>query len=315
MNPSYPDVVVAGLDGSDESMAAARWAAENALLRGVPLRLVHVMSPSPGGGYPAPQLVPSKVSESARRWTRLLLHHARSVLLAEFPGLQVETVSHVGAPAAVLLRESRHATVTVVGTNSAGRVSDVLFGSVGAKLANHARGRVVHVPLERSRSAHAESPWLAVAGPVVVGIDGSVRTEAAIAFAFEEAAVRRSLLVALHVWNDKPQHDGVRTHKAAIEGIDDRRHRELVECTARWSARYPAVPIRSMVLHGRPIRSVLRYLTEAPDGPPNLLVVGGRGRVPVRRLLRGTTGLALVRAAPCPVAVVQGEPHFALALQ
>ncbi len=316
MDPLHPEVVVAGLDGSEASMAAAHWAAEDALRREIPLRLVHVMTPSPGGDYPAPQLAPSKVSDATRRWTRSMLHQARSALLAEYPGLQVETVSHVGVPATVLLKESRQSTVTVVGTHPGGRISDALFGSVGAKLATHARGRVVFVPAETPDPAHGQSPWRTVAGPVVVGIDGSARTEAAIAFAFEEAAVRRSLLVTLHTWNDKPEHERAQSaHMASIEAIDDQRHRQLVELSARWSSRYPTVPVRSMVLHGRLIPTVLRYLSESPDGPPHLLVVGGRSHVPVSRLLVGTTGLALVRSAPCPVAVVQGEPNYAVILK
>ncbi len=316
MDAAYPEIVVVGLDGSAASLAAAHWAAEDALRRGIPLRLVHVMSPSSDHGYPAPALVPSKVSDATRRWARTLLHRARSALLAEYPGLLVETVSHVGTPATVLLKESRQSTLTVVGTHPGGRLSDALFGSVGAKLATHARGRVVFVPAESSDPGHGQSPWRTVAGPVVVGIDGSPRTEAAIAFAFEEAAVRQSLLVALHIWNDKPQHDRARApHMTALDGIDDQRHRQLVELTGRWSTRYPTVPVRSMVLHGRPIPTLLRYLTEGPDGPPHLLIVGGRSHVPVSRLLLGTTGYALVRSAPCPVAVVQGEPHFATVLK
>ncbi len=316
MNPSHPEIVVAGVDGSDAATAAAHWAAEDALRRRIPLRLVHVMTPSPGGEYPAPQLVPSSVSDGTRRRTRSMLHGARSALLAEFPGLQVETVSHVGVPATVLLKESRHSTLIVVGTHAGGRLSDALFGSVGAKLATHARGRVVFVPVERPRTALGSSPWRTVAGPVVVGIDGSPRTEAAIAFAFEEAAVRRSLLVALHTWNDKPQHEKAsRPHTAAIGGIDDLRQRELVELTVRWANRFPNVPVRSMVLHGRPIPTLLRYLAEGPDGPPHLLVVGARTHPRVSRLLTGTTGLSLVRSAPCPVAVVQGEPNNAFVLK
>lgn len=316
MEYSYPEVVVAGLDSSDAAMLAAHWAAEDAMRRGLTLRLVHVMAPSAGGDYLAPQLVPSKVSEATRRWTRSLLHEARSTLLAEFPGLQVETVSHVGAPAAVLLTQSRHATVTVVGTRGGGRLSDALFGSVGATLASHARGRVVFVPAQRAEPDRGQSPWRSVAGPVVVGVDGSAHTEAAIAFAFEEAAVRRSLLVTLHTANDRPQHDAARrSHRAAVDGIQDQRHRKLVELTGRWSARYPTVPVRSLVLHGRPIPTLLRYLHEGPDGPSQLLVVGGRTHVSVARLLLGTTGSALVRSASCPVAIVQGEPNHAFVLK
>jgi nucleotide-binding universal stress UspA family protein len=319
MEMSYPEIVVAGVDGSDASAAAAQWAAEDALRRAVPLRLVHVMTPSPEGGYLEPQLVASRVSDATRRWTRSLLHTTRSGLLADYPGLQVETASHVGSPLTVLLKESRRATVTVVGTAGGGRISDAVFGSVGAKLAALARGRVVFVPAVEETATEA-SPWAAADGPVVVGIDGSARTEPAIAFAFQEAAIRNSLLVAVHVGNGPAAHtvsavdsstvDGSTVAGSAGDGGDGERHRRLVELTTRWAAKYPTVPVRSVVLHGRPIRTLMRYLSDAPNGRPQLAVVGSRPHGSLATVLAGSTGLALVRQARCPVAVVQGEPIF-----
>ena len=313
MEMSYPEIVVVGVDGSDASAAAAQWAAEDALRRSVPLRLVHVMTPSPEGGYLEPQLVASRVSDATRRWTRSLLHTTRSSLLADYPGLQVETVSHVGSPLTVLLKESRRATVTVVGTSGGGRISDTVFGSVGAKLAALARGRVVFVPAPVP-SAAGPSPWAGADGPVVVGIDGSARTEPAIAFAFQEAAIRNSLLVAVHVGHGPAAHtvgavDGS-TEDGSTEddGTDGDRLRRLVELTTRWAAKYPTVPVRSVVLHGRPIRTLMRYLADAPNGRPQLAVVGSRPHGSLATVLAGSTGLSLVRQARCPVAVVQGEP-------
>ncbi len=307
MEMSYPEIVVAGLDGSDASAAAARWAAEDALRRSVPLRLVHVMTPSPDGGYLEPQLVASRVSDATRRWTRTLLRTARSALLADYPGVQVETVSHVGSPLTVLLKESRRASVTVVGTSGGGRISDAVFGSVGSKLAALARGRVVFVPAPGAE-AHEPSPWAAADGPVVVGIDGSARTEPAIAFAFQEAAIRNSLLVAVHVGNGAAPPAGSALDRSAEDDGDAERHRRLVELTTRWAAKYPTVPVRSVVLHGRPIRTLMRYLSDAPNGRPQLAVVGSRPHGPLATVFTGSTGLSLVRQARCPVAVVQGEP-------
>lgn len=308
MEMSYPEIVVAGVDGSDASAAAARWAAEDALRRAVPLRLVHVMTPSPDGGYLEPQLVASRVSDATRRWTRLLLHTTRSSLLADYPGLLVETASHVGSPLTVLLKQSRRATVTVVGTSGGGRISDMVFGSVGAKLAALARGRVVFVPAPGAEP-HEPSPWAAADGPVVVGIDGSARTEPAIAFAFQEAAIRNSLLVAVHVGTGAAPHAGSTVDRSAHdEGSDAERYRRLVELTTRWSAKYPSVPVRSVVLHGRPTRTLMRYLSDSPTGRPQLAVVGSRPHGSLATLLAGSTGLSLVRQARCPVAVIQGEP-------
>jgi nucleotide-binding universal stress UspA family protein len=136
----------------------------------------------------------------------------------------------------------------------------------------------------------------------VVGVDGSARTETAIAFAFQEAAIRNSLLVAIHVGHRRP------AHVRSPEDASAEENRQLIDVTARWAAKYPTVPVRSVVLHGRPIPALMRYLAEAPNGRPQLAVVGSRPHGALSALLSGSTGLALVRQARCPVAVVQGEP-------
>ncbi|MGW1289840.1 universal stress protein, partial [Streptomyces sp. NPDC002586] len=42
-----PRAITVGLDGSPESRAAAEWAAREAELRGLPVKLVHVWDPAP----------------------------------------------------------------------------------------------------------------------------------------------------------------------------------------------------------------------------------------------------------------------------
>ena len=57
--------VTVGLDGSPESRAAAEWAAREAQLRGLPLKIVHVFEPLPAHVAQAPLLG----AETVQQWS------------------------------------------------------------------------------------------------------------------------------------------------------------------------------------------------------------------------------------------------------
>jgi nucleotide-binding universal stress UspA family protein len=81
---------------------------------------------------------------------------------------------------------------------------------------------------------------------VVVGVDGSPTSEAAIGFAFDAAAARKAKLVALHCWTD-PGIDGPLPLYAS-EVVDPQRIQEvertrLSEELARWTTKYPDVQV------------------------------------------------------------------------
>ncbi|HEY4991723.1 MAG TPA: universal stress protein [Nakamurella sp.] len=279
--------VVAGLDGSTAARAAADWAAQDAWRRGATLRLVHVAQPTLGGGYPAPTLTPAKAPDAILRWARRMLADVAAELTAVRPGLVVQTRTRQGMPGSVLVKESRQAVLTVVGSHGREYLADALCGSVATRLAGHGHGCVVIVPSMSARSRDTAADRV---GPVVVGVDGSAQAEAAIGFAFDEAAMRGASLVAVNAWNGK--------------AADVEERRVLAEQLAGWAKKYPKVTASEVLVRGRPAPAVLHYVA---DAEPQLLVVGSRGRGGFARLVLGSTGMAVVRRAACPVAVVRGQ--------
>jgi nucleotide-binding universal stress UspA family protein len=141
---------------------------------------------------------------------------------------------------------------------------------------------------------------------VVVGVDGSPDAQAAIGFAYEEAALRGATLVAIHTWNDKPLDRALGSYPLDINanGIDQAEHRLLETELAGWEQKYPQVPVRMRVLRGRPAPNLLRYAATTGDHPTQLIVVGSRGRGGFAGLLLGSTSQAVVSHAACSVAVV-----------
>ncbi|MGS0685931.1 universal stress protein [Nakamurella sp. GG22] len=320
MTAANTGVVIAGVDGSRAARYAAHWAATDAVRRGVPLRLVHALAHPEPASYPAPVLVQPPVTEKMRKWARHMLSATASELTDEHPELVVQTAAHDGTPWAVLVGESEGAILTVVGSHGGGRLADAIFGSVASRLASHGHGCVVivHPPApggQKSRRSDSDEPpdptvrpHPATTGPVVVGIDGSPEADAAVSFAFLEARIRSTPLVAIHTWNDNPLEHAFGHYPLAIDAdvVHGEECRRLADHLARWVRRYPDVQLEQRVLRGRPAATLLSYLAAAPDGAPQLLIVGNRGRGGFASMLLGSTSMAMVAHADCPVAVVRG---------
>jgi nucleotide-binding universal stress UspA family protein len=129
--------VVAGLDGSEHSAAALRWAAAQADRLGRPLVALHAWDwlAQPG------TFDPGFDHQDATRYATDIV--ART--LGERP---VEVVAAVGRPAAALMDRSAAGDLVVVGSRGLGAVRQALVGSVSRQLAHHAPSTVVvvHVP-------------------------------------------------------------------------------------------------------------------------------------------------------------------------
>ncbi len=291
-NTTRPPVVV-GVDGSPSALRAVRWAAEEAVRRRLPLRLVHA--------YPAPvglhgEVVDQSVVRNAlraqgRRW----LAEARAVV-AEMsadlrPGIRLSSDPVVPA----LAEESRDASLLVLGTRGLGGFTGLLIGSNAVLLAGRA-----HCPLVVVRGDGDGS--VPTHGPVLVGVDGLATSEAAVEFAFAEASLHRADLVAIHTWADSPADTVLLGHPDApdFEPAQQRAYETLAERLAGWQEKYPDVHVTREVVRDHPSRALLRYGAAA-----RLVVVGTRGRGGFRGLLLGSTSQHLLHHAPCPVAVVR----------
>jgi hypothetical protein len=98
-----PSTVIVGLDGSPESHAAAEWAAREARLRGLPLKLVNVWEPAPTPVAQAPLLG----AETQQHWSEQMPREAAEGLRLRHPGVEITAEQVYGRPGEILARLAR----------------------------------------------------------------------------------------------------------------------------------------------------------------------------------------------------------------
>ena len=144
--------IVVGVDGSEHSKRALRWALKEAAVRHASVRAVYAWYPPlvPGSlGWVA--LPPAGVDE-ARAGAKDLLDATVDEVAAD-SGIEVGRVVIQGGAAEVLLDAAEGADLLVVGSRGRGGFTGLLLGSVGQQCAHHASCPVVIVPHERRPEA------------------------------------------------------------------------------------------------------------------------------------------------------------------
>lgn len=135
------EAVVVGVDGSPGSLAALRFAVEEARARGALLRAVLAWSIPIGGDLPG-ALVPDLVADFQREAEQELADVLASV---DTSRVEIEPVTVEGPAARSLLRASEDAALLVVGSRGRGGFKGLLLGSVSGHCVRHARCPVVVV--------------------------------------------------------------------------------------------------------------------------------------------------------------------------
>ena len=136
--------IVVGVDGSEDSKEALRWALAEAESRGSTVRAVYAWSLpiAFGGPYMPPQVLdPSATRDHAQA----SLDAAVDEVAGESPAVAVERSIEQGAAADVLVRAAEYADLLVVGSRGRGGFSGLLLGSVSQQCAQHAPCAVVIV--------------------------------------------------------------------------------------------------------------------------------------------------------------------------
>jgi nucleotide-binding universal stress UspA family protein len=284
--------VVVGIDGSSSSLDATRWAAREAARRGTPVHLISAFGWSGTRHLGDPGL--GHYRETMLRSTWEAVSAAAQTAAEAAEGVEISELVVNGFPVPLLVAESRRAGLLVIGDRGLGGFTSLLVGSVAIGLAARAECPVVVVRGGRSSDA----------GPVVVGIDGSPISEAALAFAFDAADMRNVPLIAVHAWTDSVL-DAAVAPLLDWDVIEADEHRLLAERLAGWGEKYPDVAVRRVVVRDRPAHALIEQATSAGA---QLVVVGSHGRGSAAGLVLGSVSHAVLHHSPCPVAVVRAEP-------
>jgi len=143
--------IVVGVDGSEASREALRWAADEARLRFAQLVAVHAWSfiPAQPIGDPGMLAMPAgdlagqlgAESEAARG----VLEAAVEEALGAEPGLEIEQKLVEGDAGDALVAESESAELVVVGSHGRSGLKAALLGSVSRHVVSHAACPVVVV--------------------------------------------------------------------------------------------------------------------------------------------------------------------------
>ncbi|GGM17779.1 stress-inducible protein [Streptomyces fumigatiscleroticus] len=295
--------VAVGVDGSAESLAAAEWAAREALRRDRPLHLVHARSRHPGHGGCAPADV------AVRHVAGCCLRQAEQRIRAAAPGVRLTEEQVEGPAVAALLEEAERAELLVLGSRGTSGVAGFLVGSVALGVVARAVRPVV---LVRAGEDEADEHLPAGDGgpcthtgyrDVVLGIDPGDPCEQVIEFAFHTARLRRARLHAVHAWH-APDPLGLGPGDIGLMSGVDRAGEWLGFLSAvlqTWRDKYPEVRLRETVVKDKPSSTLVRAATGA-----GLLVVGHRLAERPAGPRTGPVTHAAIHHAGCPVAVV---PH------
>ncbi|MGW4684518.1 universal stress protein [Streptomyces sp. NPDC004244] len=295
------DHVTVGVDGSAASRAAARWAAQEAALRQVPLRLVHAVD------WPLDPVLPGLGHQDADRRAadRVLTGTARE-LRRLHPQLDVTAWCPAARPAAALAAEAADAGLLVLGSRGPGGLLGSVVGSVALSTVVATATPVVLVRAATTATATAgrETPDALPSGEIVVGVDVHEGCDRVLAFAFEEAARRDCPLRVVHGWKTPAAH-------AYVPFFDPDEERDIGRSAARtmddllapWRRGFPDVNVTPTVFRGPAGERLVRA------GRGAALVVVGRhlSRSPLGGHL-GPVAHAVLHHCAAPVAVIAHDP-------
>ncbi|MGV9857565.1 universal stress protein [Gordonia sp. NPDC003425] len=284
------NAILVGVDGSDAALAAVRWAAKAAAAEKSDLKLVGVYDASTSDYAPG-LIIPQDVIDAIRQDATDAVHGAAAVAKEVAPEVTLHTSIVDGDAARVLLELGKDASMIVVGTRKLGSVKGLFLGSVSTTIAAHHHGRVVVI----------DGPG--GDGPVVVGVDDSPTSRAAVAEAFRQASFRNVPLVAVHTWTplDVDALHGYGIDPDEVTRMSQDAVEALSERLAGYSQDYPDVTVERKVLPEDPAKAVI----DAAGDNASLVVVGSRGRGGFRGLLLGSTSQKVLREAQSPVMVVR----------
>ncbi|MBT2381361.1 universal stress protein [Streptomyces sp. CB00316] len=279
--------LVVGVDGSEASLRAVDWAADEAALRRAPLRIVYA---SLWERYEGPALAREIGSSSGRVAAEDILAAAALRALRHHAELHVTTDDVLEEPEHALVRESRDASALVVGTRGRSGLADLLLGSVSLTVAAQADCPVVVI-----RGNHGNRAVGRGQDHIVVGVADA--PTAAVRFAYAEAKRRDVALEAVRAWRC-PMHETV--DHPLLTGDPERVYEERAARELEQALADAPVEVR---LRRRTVEGPARRVLLAASRDAGLLIVGRRrpGRLGPHL---GRVAHTVLHHSGCPVVVV-----------
>ncbi|MFE7607039.1 universal stress protein [Streptomyces celluloflavus] len=283
--------LIVGADGSDTGLRAVDWAVDEAVLHGLPLRLVYASRWeryegalfAESLGRPTEQVLADDIVATAAERA-----HRRNA------DLEISIQVLADDPVTALLREGHYATALILGSRGRGDITGLMLGSVSLSVAARATCPVIVVRGDKAGLAGTHER-------ILLGVGDPLKGTQAIRFAFREAQARGCVLDAVHAWR-RPAHEraGHPLHTQEPESSHQERAAALLdEALAEAADAHPAVRVRRTPVEG-PAHKVLVHRAAAAD----LLVVGAQRHQGHLGLQLGRVAHTALHHADCPVAVV-----------
>jgi nucleotide-binding universal stress UspA family protein len=276
--------IIVGVDESAIAAEALRWAVSEGALRSQPVTAVlawgyldqhHATQDHP--------FDPDYHEDDARAALAALVERALG------PNATVEQRTICDLPARAVIEAGAGAELVVVGARGIGGFRGLLLGSVSRQVLHHAPCpvAVIHAPLVQRPER------------IVVGVDGSDVSRAALAWAVEEGRLRHAPVVAVHAWHAAvgglayvtPVVDAEALEAAARQLLE--RELEAVDASG-----LPA-PVERLIVIDSPAGAILDAAERA-----TLIVVGKRGQGGFKELLLGSVSDQVTQHASCPVVLI-----------
>ena len=273
--------IIVGVSGNKTGDSALEWALEYAGAHHSEVELVHVvddrwsiLSKSLTGTalLDAEHEMRLRAEQGSETHTTLLVHPA-----------VVE-----GDPLQTLVDKAQGADLLVIGTHELSRFRGLIFSTRAAHIAALSPTSVAVIPTGRELTGTG----------VVVGVDGSASSIAAVEFAAKEADRLQQPLKAVYAWR-------ALTPWALEDEFEPQEPTDsdrliLSEAVAGLAEEYPDLSLELDLSPELPADALL----EASAGA-RLLVVGTHGRHGVAKLWLGSVSHELILAMPCPVVVIK----------
>ncbi len=290
--------IVVGLDGSDQSMNALRWAAHEAGRRSASISAVSCFSLAVYGSADGMMYPRTADFDLAKEGAEAVVDRAIAVVRSIDSTLTVDGVTQLTSPVLGITESAEPGDEIVIGATGHGGFPENLLGSVASGVVHKARVPVIVVPAKWPGDRNDKIDKI---DKIVVGVDGSPGSLQALEWAYSEAALAGAELTVVHGWSypysDSEAEagesqvlmkaDAMAALEASVDSLGARREQGPVTI-------HPQLSDRS------PVEALLEAAADA-----DLLVVGSRGRGGFLSMLLGSTSRTVVQHSPCPVAVIR----------